>query len=189
MNSSSPTYMTVQGDKNLGDFDIYGAMFEIQNVNKFDFFIHYSYSVAKPNGNTYSWGGRNLGLLSSATAVDGASTSNKTGNAVWVGTRYKVDSNYAVGAEYNKGSKNWFSATYAPNDPMNKLAVRGDAIEVYASKTVNKHANIRVGYVDVNYDYTGSGNHLGAPMKISNALGTNAIKEVKNIYLTFNVLF
>jgi len=193
MNSSSPTYMTVTGDKNIGDFDIYGAMFEIQNVNKFDFFIHYSYSIAKPNGKTIQWGTQNVGLLSSASTVDGASTDDKTGDAIWLGTRYKVDANYAVGAEYNKGSQYWFSATYAPNDPMNKLATRGDAIELYASKKINKFANIRVGYVDINYDYTGSGMHLGTPMKIDDprvvGADNQAIKEKTNTYITFNVLF
>jgi hypothetical protein len=188
MNASHSTFMQSMGDKNIGDFDIYGAMFEVQGVNKFDFFVHYSHSIAKPNGNTVdlsSMGGSATSGLLTSTAGD---KSEKTANAIWTGVRYNM-SDIAIGAEYNKGSKNWFSATYAPNYPLNKLATRGTATEVYLSKKVNKYANIRVGYVDIKYDYTGSGVHLGAPMKITNALGTNAEKETKNLYIHFSVLF
>jgi hypothetical protein len=119
---------------------------------------------------------------------DGIDTSEKNGNAVWLGTQYLID-DWAIGAEYNKGSKNWVSFTFAPNDPMNKLATRGTATEIYVSKKINKFANVRVGHVAIDYDYTGSGTWLGAPMAIASTLGMVAVKEQKNTYLTFNVLF
>ena len=176
-------------DVNVGDFDVSGLMFEVSNMNHFDFFAHYARSVAKPNGKSMLNNGAHYGLLSTNSAITGGSTESKSGNAVWLGARYNTTSDWSVGAEYNKGSKNWFSFTYAPSDPMNKLAARGTAIEVYASKKVNKNANIRLGMLNIDYDYTGSAEHLGAPMAITSAFGTGVIKEKKNAYLTFNVLF
>jgi len=175
------------GDKNIGDLDISGAMFEIQNVKGFDFFAHYSYSVAKPNGETVNLSTMGMtateGLL---TSTDG-DTEEKTGHAIWLGTRYNMNKIWSVGAEYNKGSQNWFSYTLAPNDSINKLATRGTATEIYVSKKINKYANVRFGYVDIDYDYTGSASWIGEARKITST--TNAIKEKTNTYLTFNVLF
>jgi len=188
MNASSPTFMQSMGDKNIGDLGLYGAMFEVQNIAGFDFFAHYAHSTAKPNGETIAMGAtapmNSLGLLTS-TAGD---TSEKSGSAVWLGTQYSMG-DWAVGGEYNKGSKNWFSFTFSPNDPINKLATRGTATELYVSKKINKYANVRVGHVAIDYDYTGSGSWLGAPIAMSSALGTGAVKEQTNTYLTLNVLF
>jgi len=176
-------------DVNIGDFDVSGLMFEVNDLNNFDFFAHYARSVAKPNGKTMDMsaaGGSSTSGLLTSTAGD---TSNKTGDAYWLGVRYNINNDWSIGAEYNKGSKNWFSFTYAPSDPINKLATRGTATEIYASKKINKYANIRVGFLQIDYDYTGSGSHLMAPSAIVSTFGTSAIKEKKNAYLTFNVLF
>ena len=175
-------------DLNIGDLALYGGMFEVQNIAGFDFFAHYAHSNAKPNGesvNLTTMGyGATEGLLTS-TAND---TTEKSGSAIWLGTQYTI-ADWAVGAEYNKGSKNWFSFTFSPNDPINKLATRGTATEIYLSKKINKFANVRVGHVAIDYDYTGSGSWLAAPMAITSGLGTGAVKEQTNTYVTFNVLF
>ena len=176
-------------DKNIGDLSLAGGMFEIQHIGGFDFFVHYTQSTAKPNGatvNLSSMGGSATSGLMTSTAGD---TQEKTGHAVWTGIRYEPNKTWAIGAEYNEGSKNWFSFTFAPNDPINKLATRGTAVEGYISKKINKYANIRIGYIDIKYDYAGSGSWLGAPTKITSALGTKAAKEKQNGYITFNVLF
>jgi len=181
-------------DVNIGDLSISGFMLEATKIKLgggLDLFAHYARSNAKPTSNTgmnmSGFGGSpTAGLLTNNSVGD---TESKSGDAVWIGARYTINSDWKVGAEYNKGSKNWFSFTSGSNDPLNKLATRGTAIEAYITKTVNRNANIRFGYVDINYDYTGSGSHLGAPMKITNAMGKGAIKETKNAYMTFNVLF
>lgn len=176
-------------DKNIGDLGLFGAMFEIQNIYGFDFFAHYAHSNAKPNENDVNASSISLeygateGLLSSARD----DRSEKNGNAIWIGTQYSVNNDWSVGAEYNKGSKNWFSFTFSSNDPMNKLATRGSATEFYIAKKINKFANVRLGYVDINYDYSGSGSWLGTPKTISSSDST--IREVKNTYLNMNILF
>jgi len=179
-----------KNDTNVGDFDVSGLMFEVNNLSNFDFFAHYARSLAKPNGKTVNMssmgGSATSGLLSSTS-----STEEQSGHAIWLGTRYNFTSKWSLGAEYNKGSKNWFSFTYAPNDPLNKLATRGTATEIYVSKEINKYANIRLGHVNIDYDYTGSAMHLSSPMTMSEAqaAGANPVKEKQNTYLTFNVLF
>jgi len=173
-------------DGNVGDLDISGAMFEIQNVSGFDFFAHYAKSTAKPNGELVNLGAMGSHGLLTSTVGD---KSEKSGHALWLGAQYKANKLWSIGAEYNKGSQNWFSYTFAPNDPINKLATRGTAKEFYITKKINKYANIRLGHVAIDYDYTGSGSWLGAANKISSAFGTNAVKKKTNTYLTFNVLF
>ena len=175
-------------DINVGDLTIAGAMFEANKIaGKLDLFAHYARSEAKPNGKLLDMGPLNgsHGLLTS-TPND---ISDKTGHAFWLGTRFHINRDWKVGAEYNKGSQNWYSFTSGSNDPLNKLATRGDAVEVYVTKAINRYANLRFGYVDINYDYTGSGSHLGAPKEITSTLGTDAIKETENAYMSLNVLF
>ena len=182
-------------DVNVGDLTITGLMFEASKINgNLDFFAHFAKNEAKPNSKFMPYDMNGDGNVDSAEGIgllstNGMGYSTKTGHAYWLGARYTINKNYKVGAEYNKGSQNWFSFTSGANDPLNKLATRGDAVEIYLTRKVNKNANIRIGYVDINYDYTGSGNHLSAPMAINSNFGTNAVKETKNTYITFNVLF
>ncbi len=176
-------------DTNVGDLSLAGISIGGMNIaNKWDLFLQYAHVWLEPNGNTFdmsSMGGSpTTGLLS-----DSASTQDKTGNALWLGTRYTINDKWKVGAEYNKGSKNWFSFTTGTNDPLNKLATRGEAYELYTIYKINKFANLRLGYTQIDYEYTGSQSHLGAPQKITSALGQNAIKSVQNSYLVFNLLF
>ena len=191
-NASYDTNTSIPGneDVNVGDLSITGVMFEASKVNgNLDLFVHYARSKAKPNGKSIVIGMNGSTPIMGGLLGDGSDTSTKSGNAVWLGGRYRVNNIWKVGAEYNKGSQNWFSFTSGANDPLNKLATRGTATELYASYAVNKHANIRVGFVNIDYDYTGSGSHLGVPNKITSALGTGAIDKTKNTYITFNVLF
>lgn len=189
IDSSSTTFMQNQ-DINVGDFALSGFMIEGSKIsNKFDAFFHYSRSEAKPNGELAYLGSMGSHGLLTSTAGD---TSTKSGDAIWLGTRYHINKKYKIGLEYNKGSQNWFSFTSGANDPLNKLATRGDALELYITRIINKNANIRLGYVDINYEYTGSGNHLGSTMKIStlpDSYKASTIEQTSNMYLTFNLLF
>lgn len=173
-------------DKDIGNTALYGAFFEILDVYNFDLFAHYARSKAKPNGSKADFSSVGLPALGLMN-VD----STSLGKAFWLGAKYNFNKTWAMGAEYNKGDKNWFNFTSGAHDPLDKLATRGDVIEVYISKKINKNASIRLGYVDINYDYTNSGLYLGTPADINSATAkaTNAIKEQKNAYLSFNILF
>ena len=174
-------------NKNIGDVDLYGAMIELTNFNdsKLDLFAQYGHSVAHPNGNSYASYG---GLLSS-----GGDTSQKSGDSIWLGSRYGFGKKqcFKVGLEYNYGSKNWINLTQGSFDIYNKLATRGDAYEAYLMYVINGYANIRLGYVNVNYDYTGSGWFVGESKKINSSVSNadTTLKNLESVYLKMNVNF
>jgi hypothetical protein len=180
--------------KNLGDMILSGFMLEATKIGgKVDAFVHYATNTAKPNGQTVNMGtAGNWGLIQSANQGETTvSTDELTGDAIWLGARYHINKQWKVGAEYNKGSKNWFSFTVGSNDPTNKLAVRGDATELYVTKSINKYANFRVGYVNINLDYTNPGMIIGTPYDIDSAQAKamGAVSKSTNTYISFNLLF
>ena len=172
------------GDANVGDLALYGLMAEFTNLNdtRLDLFAHYGMSEGKPNGNAPD----GYGLLTSTPG----DTSEKSGDALWAGLRYTFNFGCKprLGFEYNQGSKNWSAFTWGSNDPLNKLAVRGQAYEVYFIRPLNRYSHLRLGYVSIEHDYSGSGNYLGAPMKVSDA-GAMAVEKTENLYLLFNLLY
>ena len=189
-----------EGTSNLGDMTISGAMVEALKVNgNIDLFAHYAMNTAKPNGQTVNVAANgsatpnvSMGMLGTTPGTNKTiSTEEKTGNAIWVGARYHINRAWKVGAEYNKGSENWFSYTTGSNDPVNKLAVRGTATELYVTKSINKYAGLRLGYIQLDLDYTNSGMLIGTPMDIDSAgaKAGGAIKKSSNTYISFNLLF
>ncbi len=129
---------------------------------------------------------------------------DKTGWVAWVGARYDVTaSSTKIGAEYNHGSKNWFGLTPAADDLWtSKVGTRGNVYEGYiiqelplkpVSSYVSK-AFFRAGYQYYDFEYTGSNNWVGAPVKISNIKPTDMmlltpLKKAQDIYVTFEVHF
>lgn len=100
-----------------------------------------------------------------------------------------------LGLEYNWGSKYWFSFTGAEDSLIgSKLAVRGDVFEVYYIQPIyGNNFFIQLGSQFYDYDYTGSGNPLGKPVKISEASALDTlnpvIDKVWNAYLSATVQF
>ncbi len=161
----------------VGDMDLYGIHLQAADVigSNFDVFASWGYNDTDANGNTNLFG---MGLLS-----DG--TKDKTGSAIYAGLRYNIA--YAplndpkIGFEYNHGSKNWMSMTMGSAEMFDKLATRGDAYEVYYIQPVNKNLFFRTGYTHIDYDYTGSGSHLGSPQ--------DSEAELDNYYFLMDVRF
>lgn len=93
-------------------------------------------------------------------------TEERDGHNFWLGMRYTMPFNLApkIGLEWNYGSKYWWSGTSGSYHPTNKLATRGHAYEAYVLFPVNEYANVRVGYIHQDYEYTTG--HLGEPIKI-----------------------
>lgn len=193
--------MVTNNNKNIGDIALYTAMLEFTNIadTNLDLFAHYAVSQSSPNGQyslmdtTNNPGPANppLGLLTS----NPGDTVQKNGSAYWLGARYTLPfnsiNNPRVGLEYNHGSQNWFSFTQGSNDLTNKLATRGSATEVYYIQPINRYAHLRLGATMIDYDYTGSGYQIGAPLSMENATTMNpqALDKLKNIYLLFNVAY
>ena len=129
----------------------------------------------------------------------------KDGYCLYGGVRYDMDDmGLKFGLEYNYGTKNWISMTPAHDDMTQaKLATRGHVGEAYmiwdlpvgnllSSKT---KAFMRLGYQHYEYEYTGSGNWLGAPADIDelddplNAQFFAPIDSMDQVYLTMEAFF
>ena len=179
------------GGANLGSIDLFGLMAEFTNIadTGLDLFAHYGISKTHSNGNFVNVNGTNYGLLSAQPMGDLGV--DRTGNAFWIGGRYALPFSFKgkIGYEYNRGSQYWTSFTSAANDLTNKLAVRGNAHEVYYIQPLNRYAHLRAGAQFIKYDYAGSGFHLGTPVKLGDAGTAREIQNLTNYYLMFNLLF
>jgi hypothetical protein len=190
----------------LGNIDWFGvtALSTLKKTGPGTLNVFASAALSKthPNQNTVVFGGidTGAGLLHSGTKE------SATGNAFYVGARYDVTSTRTkIGAEYNRGSKNWIAFAPAEDDIWtSKLGARGNVYEVYliqefklepissfASKTF-----VRIGYQYYDFDYTGSNNWVGAPVKITdltksplNAQFLTPMKTAQDIYATLEVKF
>ncbi len=195
MNDVVANAMETDSDKNvnIGDMHFMGLMLEATDIKEsgVDLFAHYGCSIAKPNKNIYKYGNYSFGLLRDS-ATD--SLNDKTGSAYWLGTRYTFKNFHKskVGLEYNHGSKYWVSATQGSYDVYNKLATRGDAVELYGLYPINRYSFIKLGVINIDYDYTYSGWYQKAPKKISSLRDedkVDVLDKLQSIYLQFSVKF
>lgn len=207
----------------LGDIDWYGLDFmgkvKEVGIGNLNWFLAGALSDSKPNGNTVK--------VQLQTPIPGFTTptgvldtqsglmfsgqkKDSTGWAVYVGGRYDIEqTGTKLGFEYNHGSKDWITFTPAADDIWtSKLGTRGNVFEGYLiqelplkpiSSYVSK-AFFRVGYQYYDFEYTGSNNWVGAPVKIAD-LGNTAggfpvnpqffapLESAHDIYATFEVKF
>jgi len=184
---ANPLENNSSSNTNIGTLDLYGAMLEATNFKNtnLDFFLQLGYSVAHPNGNSYlNYGG----LLNS-----NGETSNKEGYSLWIGERYGFgeQQHFKIGLEYNHGSQNWINLTQGSFDVYNKLSTRGDAYETYFMYVINRYSNIRLGYIYIDYDYSGSGWFVGESQKIESSMqnaGAN-VSSLESLYLKMSLHF
>ncbi len=212
--TTSTTFQTFAGpftfsNTNLGNITQYGGvvMGKIDNIGIGDLNLFVSAAASHTDPNSNSLGGGafpQYGLMWDS----GSGKDTHTGYGAYVGTRYDIKSSGTkLGLEYNYGSKYWI--TFAPaSDDMwtSKLGTRGNVYEVYVIQELNKKpiakrgkAYFRLGYQYYNFDYTGSNNWVGAPVKISDLSSTPtastvpqffpALKNAQDVYATFNVEF
>ena len=189
---------------NLGDIDWYGAgaMGTLKRVGSGDlnYFADLGMSVTHPNNNVSSQFGFQ-GLLTGGF-FNPEAPRDKTGTAIALGLRYDLPSKTKLGAEYNHGSKNWITFAPAATDMWtSKVGTRGNVYELYliqelASKPVSSHlakAFVRLGLQYYDFQYTGSNNWVGAPVKMSsvngNMMATTPLDHAYNAYATFEVKF
>jgi hypothetical protein len=189
----------------LGDFDWFGIdlLGAVKNVGigKLNWFVAGAMSVSHPNGKMNALGG---GLLSDAAHPGEGGSHN--GYAVYVGGRYDIDqTGTKLGFEYNHGSKYWQTFAPAADDMWTaKVGARGNVYEGYLIqelklKPVSSYLSktfFRVGYQYYDFNYTGSNNWVGAPVKISNLdspfnaqMFLTPVKTAQNLYATFEVHF
>jgi hypothetical protein len=165
----------------LGDMLTFGLGLDLEKVAQSNatLFLHTAISVPNANGKTDDYkivaisGIQDLsdGLTQDGsvgfTTADYASGEmlGSNGYSIYVGAKYDINTAFNVGAEYNYGSKYWFSATQGAQDMYNKLATRGEVFEVYGTWRLNKYLSTKLGFMQIHEDYTGSGWHFGEPAK------------------------
>jgi len=195
---------TTMPKTNLGDIDWYGAgaLGTIKKVGPGDlnWFADVGMSVTHPNDKVSSQFGFQ-GLMTGAF-FNPEAPSSKTGSALYVGLRYDLPSKTKLGLEYNHGSKNWITFAPAAGDSWtSKVGTRGNVYEVYAiqeldAKPISSYmakSFFRLGFQYYDFQYTGSNNWVGAPVKISDVSGqmmtTTPLAKAYNAYATFEVKF
>lgn len=131
-----------------------------------------------------------MGLLSSNGQLE-----KHDGYSVYAGCVLPMPASGKLGFEYNWGSKYWFNFTGAEDSMTgSKLAARGQVFETYYHQPVGgDHFFVTLGGRYYDYDYTGSGNPLGAPVKITEAMSTDALfpvaDKVWDVYLSATMRF
>jgi hypothetical protein len=116
-----------------------------------------------------------IGLLSSNGQLK-----ERNGYSIYGGALFPMPYAAKLGLEYNWGSKYWFNFTGAEDSLVgSKLAVRGSVYEAYYIQPVfNDVFFITLGGRIYNYAYSGSGNPLGEPVKISKATSFDGLNPI-----------
>ncbi|HEX9023295.1 MAG TPA: DUF3373 domain-containing protein [Geobacteraceae bacterium] len=190
---------------NIGNGDWYGigAMGNIKNVGpgNLNYFSDFGVSITHAN-HAVSQNAGFEGLMTGGFFAQEA-PSDKTGYAVFAGIRYDLPSRTKLGFEFNHGTKNWIPYAAASDDMWTgKLGTRGNVYEPYIIQELNLNpissyfskVFFRLGYQYYDFEYTGSNNWVGAPVKISSIKSTDLmllapVKEAHDVYATFEVHF
>ncbi len=164
----------------LGNMITFGLGLDIENFANSDTILFFHSALSMPDANEeiddYQIVANSDQTLADGLTVDGktgfseaeyakGSMLSSTGYSLYFGAKYDFSSSVNVGAEYNYGSKYWFSATQGAEDMYNKLATRGHVGEFYAMWRFNKNLYSKIGFTHSQEDYTGSGWHFGEPAK------------------------
>ncbi|MDA8174064.1 MAG: DUF3373 family protein [Nitrospiraceae bacterium] len=201
---------------NVGNIYWYGGVVQGKVLDNLNLFASAALSDAHPNGNKAGAFAPFIGQAFAAAGVNPTPQEvqafepqmldgqNHTGEAFYVGARYDLPTGTKIGAEYNYGSKYWIGFVPAGDDMWtSKVGTRGNVYEGYIiqelhGKKIDKLAKayFRLGYQYYDFQYTGSNNWLGTPVKISDLLASPnnmqmfpVIKKAQDIYLTFEVHF
>ncbi len=169
---------------NLGEIDLASIMVARRD-GPVDWFLTGSWMKTRPEDVTTAFGG--------LMADPFQTPEEQTGSMYYLGARYNFDNNKTkVGFEWNKGSQYWFNFAPAQDDIIApKTSTRGTVIEGYVTHRVSRNFVLKLGYINYNYDYSGSGWHLGAPKDLAEAqiLGFPTYKKAGKITLGFSARF
>lgn len=190
---------------NLGSIDWFGlgGMSTLKKVGPGDlnFFVDGGLSITHPT-QAVSANALFQGLLTGSPFNPEAPT-DKTGYAVFAGVRYDLPTKTKIGFEFNYGSKNWITFSPAADDMWtSKVGTRGKVYEPYIIQeldlkpisSVFAKTFFKLGYQYYDFDYTGSNNWVGAPIKVSDVTASTMllqapVKRAHDIYGTFEVHF
>lgn len=176
---------------NIGDWE--GASMLLRtNLADIDFFLSGSWSHTKPSNLSRNpfFEIMGQGLLNSNGELE-----SRDGLSVYAGTIFPMPLNARLGIEYNWGSQYWLNFSGAEDSLVgSKLAARGQVWEVYYHQPISgRNFFLTLGGQYYDYEYTGSGNPIGEPVKISELTSLDAINavvdEVWLVYLSATLRF
>lgn len=167
---------------NIGDWDAASVLLRSNFSEYFadiDAFLGLSWSHTDPSrisANPY-YELMGMGLLSSNGELE-----DRDGYGIYAGMLFPMPLEARLGLEYNWGSKYWFNFTGAEDSLVgSKLAARGSVYEAYYIQPVySKYFFVKIGGQYYDYEYTGSGNPLGAPVKIDDASALDALNAIND---------
>ena len=156
----APVMMRFSPSANMGDIDLMGALI-MRRDGPIDWFASYNYMKSHPEDVTTPFGGLFCDPFETPE--------EQTGTMVYVGARFNMNQDKTkIGVEYNHGSEYWFNFTPSQDDIIApKTNTRGSVWEAYVTHRVARRFIARLGYQLYDYDYSGSGWHLGAPKDLA----------------------
>jgi hypothetical protein len=183
---NAPVIMRYTPSANLGAINLLGVNVN-RRVGNMDLYATANYSGTRPNGTTSPFGG----LMSDPfeTPVD------HSGAMFYVGARYSIpkdDGRTKIGFEFNHGTKYWFNFAQADDDIIApKTDTRGNVYETYLTHRIYDRFILKLGYIRYNYDYSGSGWHVGAPKDLNTTaiLGFPTYKDAQMLSLGLTTRF
>ncbi|MGD9186841.1 MAG: putative porin [Desulfobacteraceae bacterium] len=180
---------------NIGDWD--GASLLLRtNLGEtsadIDLFLSGSWSHTKPSRVSRNpfFEIMGQGLLNSNGELE-----SHDGYSIYAGAIFPMPLEARLGLEYNWGSQYWLNFTGAEDSLVaSKLAARGQVWEAYYHQPVfDRNFFLTLGGQYYDYDYAGSGNPVGEPVKISELTSLDALNavvdEVWLVYLSANLRF
>lgn len=165
---------------NIGDWDAATVLLRTNLADKgpdIDVFLSGSWTHTDPSRISanpfYELMG--MGLLNSNGEL-----ASRDGYGIYAGVIFNMPWNARLGIEYNWGSRYWFNFTGAEDSLVaSKLAARGQVWEVYWHQDIFPgNFFLTLGGQYYNYEYSGSGNPLGKPVKISELTSLDALNAV-----------
>lgn len=182
---------TAIGDWNAASLLLRKNLYE-ETEKDIDVFLATSWSHTEPSGIStnpfYEMMG--MGLLSSNGELK-----SHDGYSIYAGALFPMPFEGRLGLEYNWGSKYWFNFSGAEDSLVgSKLSARGSVYEGYYIQPISgRNFFVKLGARFYDYDYTGSGNPLGAPVKISEATSFDGlfpiVDEVWDVYASATLRF
>ena len=157
----APVVMRYTPSVNLGSINGFG-MTVSRRQGPVDIFASGNYSGTRPNGVTSPFGG----LMSDPFEIP----QDQDGYMFWAGARLNLpnDERTKIGFEFNKGSQYWFNFAQAGDDIIApKTNTRGNVYEAYLTHRIKDRFIVKVDYIRYDYDYSGSGWHVGAPKRLN----------------------
>ncbi|MBI9092060.1 MAG: DUF3373 family protein [Desulfobacterium sp.] len=190
-------YITrMQPSTEIGDWDAASLLvrknLQEETDKDIDLFLATSWSHTDPSAISANpfYEIMGMGLLSSNGELEA-----RSGYSIYAGGIFPMPFDARLGLEYNWGSQYWFNFSGAEDSLVgSKLATRGSVYEGYYIQPVfGRNFFVKLGARFYDYEYTGSGNPLGEPVKISDATAFDGlfpiVDEVWDVYTSVTMRF